>query len=99
MSKIVIQVSGGIVQDVFIIQKEVRKLRGAVIVDFDSDGDIKDPKITTVDKNLYAYVDEVNIKQLPADSDVQKLLTKYFKDDYEKLLQQTSTKGLKCRKS
>lgn len=84
MSKIVIQVNGGIVQDVFIVQEEIQKLSGAIVVDFDSDGDDTDPKITSVDKKLYAYVGEVKINKLPEDSDVQKLLDKYFYERFKK---------------
>jgi hypothetical protein len=79
MSKIIIQVSGGIVQAAFLIDKKVDKLEKIIVVDFDTDGNV-DEKTTIVNEDLYAYIGELEISSMPRNCDVEKLLKQYNHD-------------------
>jgi hypothetical protein len=80
MSSIVIQVEGGLVQDVF--QMGRGKIKKCYVVDFD-DEDYDADKITeTKDKSgacLGAYVTEFNLYHLAKDSDVRLMMKEYMR--------------------
>jgi hypothetical protein len=85
MSKIIIQLQGGLVQDVFL--KGTGKVTGYITVDEDYEG-ADDEEITAV--NIPASGTEVpyeavcggpyEVKNLPKESDVDKMVTKFLKE-------------------
>lgn len=83
MAEIIIQLQGGLVQDVFICGRG--KVTDAIVVDEDVEG--ADPEdITTVkvgtgkNRRLYdACIHMEGISKLPVGSDVDKIITKYLK--------------------
>ena len=79
MSKIIIQLDGGLVQDVFL--RGTGKITGAIIVD--EDVEMCDPdNLVSVeiekDKVYTASVHSNKVSRLPKDSDVDKLVKVYL---------------------
>jgi len=88
MSQIIIQLQGGLVQDVFICG--TGKPSDAIVVNEDVEGadakEITTVKITTENTSLgkgtfdyEACIHTEGITKLPKDSDVDKIITKYLK--------------------
>jgi len=80
MSQIIIQLQGGLVQDVFICG--TGKVSDAIVVDEDAQG--ADPKeITKVSlgrgRKYEACIHTEGVTKLPKGSDVDKIVTKYLK--------------------
>jgi hypothetical protein len=80
MSKIIIQLQGGLVQEVFI--KGTGNPTKAIVVDEDVEGaEDNDPKITSIKigKDTYkACIHIEAINELPKKSDVDRIVTKYL---------------------
>ena len=81
MSRIVIQMEGGLVQDVFI--SGIGKPTTAVIVDFDTEG-ADDQELTSIDdtggwKRIDACIHTEKLHTLPRKSDVARLVKAYDK--------------------
>ena len=84
MSKIIIQIQGGLVQDTFISGRG--KLTETIVVNEDvEDADSNDPKITSVrlgrSKTYEACIHATDINRLPKGSDVDRIIKQWEKDN------------------
>jgi hypothetical protein len=78
MAKVIVQVSGGLVQDVF--KTEDGNINGVVIMDFDTEGEDGDNLTITQDdqgSEINACIYEMPFSELPADCDVLRLYNKW----------------------
>jgi hypothetical protein len=75
--KIIIQVNGGIVQQVYIVNRKNKKIEKCIVVDFDDD---INSKTTIVNEDLYAYVGEIPSITMPSKCDVKMILKQYNHD-------------------
>ena len=84
MAKVVIQLEGGLVQGVYLLQNKLfsgSKIDGVVVVDFDTEGADSDEITSTQDKNgalLEAVVHAETIDPLPKGSDVHRVAVAYL---------------------
>jgi hypothetical protein len=80
MSKIIVHLEGGLVQDVYLTGKG--KVTEAVVMDFDTEGADPDEitAVITKDENVAeACIHTEAISRLPRDSNLDRLLKEYLK--------------------
>jgi hypothetical protein len=98
MSKIIVQVEGGLVQGAFLLKNSLfpnDKVDGVIVLDFDVEGADGDEITETRDKDgalLEAVINEEGIMTLPKGSDVQRLALAYL--EQRMVVSQTSDEDL-----
>jgi len=98
MSKIIVQVEGGLVQGAFLLKNSLfpnDKVDGVIVLDFDVEGADGDEITETRDKDgalLEAVIHEEDIMTLPKGSDVQRLALAYL--EQRMVVSQTSDEDL-----
>lgn len=81
MSKLIIQVGGGLVQDVF--KKGLGVIEEVITVDFDVDDSLSDPGNIKIPFGKAGYIEadvqKMRVRRLPKDCDVDKIVKAYLK--------------------
>jgi len=97
MSKIIVQLEGGLVQGAYLLKNSLfpnDKVEGVIVVDFDTEGADADEITETRDKDralLEAVIHEEDIMSLPNGSDVHRTAVAYLD---QRQVDQTKDKDL-----